>query len=109
MIKELIAIARAKFHFNVTCRLQERAARRRLEEYAQTLSPEKREWANNLRTKLDQATPGEAAGIFRKEAARLNEEHARVLEKIDAVEKRIAGALEKIDAIAKREKRSVTD
>lgn len=89
MIKELIAIARAKFHFNVTCKLQERAARQRLEEYVQTLSPEKREWANKLRDQLDQASPGEAAAIFRREASRLNEAHMRVIEKIDAVEKRI--------------------
>lgn len=87
MIKELIAIARAKFHFNVTCKLQEREARKRLEAYVATLSPEKREWANTLRERLNQASPDEAAAIFRRESARLNEAHMRVLEKIDAAEK----------------------
>lgn len=92
MLKELIAIARAKFHFNVTCKLQEREARQRLEEYVSTLSPEKREWANKLRERLNQATPDEAAAIFRKESARLNEAHMRVIEKIDAVEKRVTNS-----------------
>ena len=92
MLKELIAIARAKYHFTVTCKLQERAARRRLEEYVSTLSTEKREWANKLREQLNSATPDQAAGIFRKEVACLNEAHMRVLEKIDAVEKRVTNS-----------------
>jgi len=92
MIKELWTLARAQYHFKVTCKLQERAARKRLEEYVSSLSPEKREWANSLRAKLDGASPDEAAGIFRRESARLNEAHMRVLEKIDAVEKRVTNS-----------------
>lgn len=89
MIKELIAIAKAKFHFNVTCKLKERAARRRLEVYVATLSPEKQEWANKLREQLNSSTPNQASGILRKEIARLNDAHLRVIEKIDAAEKTV--------------------
>lgn len=89
MIKELLTLARAQYHFKVTCKLQERSARKRLEAYVSSLSPEKREWANSLRAKLDSASSNEATGIFRKELARLNEEHMRVFEKIDVVEKSV--------------------
>lgn len=89
MIKELLTLARAQYHFKVTCKLQERSARKRLEAYVSSLSPEKREWANSLRAKLDSASSNEAVGIFRKELARLNEAHMRVFEKIDAVEKSV--------------------
>ena len=89
MLKHLIAIAKAKFHFNVTCKFQERDARKRLEAYMATLSPEKQEWARNLRTSLDTATPDKAAAILRQEAARLNEQHMRVTEKIDGIDRTI--------------------
>lgn len=93
MIKEIVAIAKAKFHFNVTCKLQERAARQRLEAYVKTLSPEKQEWARKLRAELEKS-PEQSAGILRRETARLNEQHMRVIEKIDVVHR-------KFDAVTK--------
>ena len=89
MLKQLIAIAKAKFHFNVTCKLEERAARKRLEAYVATLSPEKQEWARNLRKSLDTAAPDRAAAILRQETTRLNEQHMRVTEKIDGIDRQI--------------------
>lgn len=86
MIKELWTLARAQYHFKVTCKLQERAARQRLEEYVKTLSPEKQEWARKLRAELEKS-PVQSASILRRETARLNEQHMRVIEKIDAVTK----------------------
>ena len=61
-------------------------ARYRLFRYEQSLSPEKRMYAQNLRRELAAAkTPDAKAGVLIRTARRLQEDQMRVLEQIERV------------------------
>ena len=87
MIKELATIIKSKLWFGTVNKFNGYKARQELAAYTKTLSPKNQVWAQELRAKLDAATPDQVVGILRRETAALNEQHMRVVEKIDAVTK----------------------
>lgn len=93
MLKEIATIAKTKLWFATVNRYKGHQARKQLEEYVKTLSPERQAWANELRARLDAAkSPDEAALILRKENDKLEEKHARLAERIDRVQRSVTTA-----------------
>lgn len=81
MITELYTIAKNRMLLKVN----ELKARRAYDEYIKTLSPEKQVKYAELRRRLDTATPAQAMGILRREAAAISEAQMRITERIERV------------------------
>ncbi len=59
--------------------------RRKLKAYVATLSPEKQQQANELRRKLDKATPEQSVIIMRNEIAAISQKQVKVVERLAEV------------------------
>lgn len=88
MIREIGTILKVKIWFATVNQYRGLKARYKLWQYERTLSPKNREYSQNLRNQLRQATkPGEATAILIRESRRLQDEQFRAIERIDQVEK----------------------
>lgn len=62
---------------------------RKLKAYVATLSPEKQQRANELRRKLDKATPEQSVIIMRNEIAAISQKQVKVVERLAEVSNKI--------------------
>lgn len=54
-----------------------------LDDYVRTLSPERQQWANDLRKRLSNASSDQRASIMLAEVKRVHEQQMRLTEKVE--------------------------